>query len=245
MRPEVSPPPSSEELRQFVAQHLVSFKVPEHLSIMDQCPVVAQLFLVTVKDSLGLSSTSSVTVNVVQILSGISITPANVTLAKGATQQFSAAAVDQFGQAMATQPSFSCQVSGGGTISNSGLYTAPNSTGNVQVKVSANGKNATADVTVTTIPAAPSNLTAQASLQNGNAQVKLQWNNNSNNQTGVIVQRSSDGGATWTTIATLTGTPNNYTDTTAGRGTTYKYRVAAYNVLGNSPDSNVATVATP
>jgi hypothetical protein len=102
-----------------------------------------------------------------------------------------------------------------------------------------------ANVTVTTVPAAPSNLTAKAGLQNGNAQVQLQWNNNSNNQTGFAVQRSSDGGATWTTIVMLSGNPNNYTDTTVARGTNYTYRVYAYNILGNSPFSNPATVTTP
>jgi hypothetical protein len=203
-------------------------------------------FTVTISDSVGQSNTSSVTVSVVQTLTGISVTPANVTLAEQATQQFAPTAVDQFGQAMASQPSFSWQVNGGGgTITSSGLYTAPSSTGNFQVKVSGGGKNGQANVNVTTIPAAPSKLTAQASLQNGSAQVKLQWNNNSNNQTGVVVERSADGGTTWTPIVALTGNPTSYSDTTVGRGTTYAYRVHAYNALGNSGYSNVATVTTP
>ncbi len=97
---------------------------------------------------------------------------------------------------------------------------------------------------MTTVPAAPSNLTAQASLQNGSAQVKLQWNNTSNNQTGFYVERSADGGKTWTLIATLTGNANNYIDTTAARGTTYEYEVCAFNALGDSPFSNLVTVTT-
>jgi hypothetical protein len=202
-------------------------------------------FPVTVTNTSGLSRSSSVNVTVAQTVANLSITPGNVTLAEGATQQFTAAALDQFGNAMASQPTFTWQVNGGGTISSTGLYTAPSNTGNFQVKVSANGQNAQANVTVTTIPAAPSNLTAKASLQNGSAQVQLQWNNNSNNQSGFAVQRSSDGGATWTTIVMLPGNPNNYTDTSVGRGTTYIYRVYAYNPLGNSPFSNPATLTTP
>jgi hypothetical protein len=204
-------------------------------------------FTVTVQDALGLSATSNVTVNVAQTASSLKVTPGNVTLANGATQQFTAVALDQFGNALAVQPAFTWQVNGGGgTISSAGLYTAPASgTGNFQVKVSAGGQNAQANVTVTTAPAAPSNLNAKANLQNGSAQVQLQWNNNSNNQTGFVIQRSSDGGNTWTTIATLTGNPNNYTDTSVGFSTTYSYRVYAYNPIGNSPDSNVATVTTP
>ena len=107
-------------------------------------------FTATVQDSLGLVTTSSVTVTVTQTLTSLSVTPANVTLAEGATQQFTATALDQFGQAMASQPNFTWQVNGGGTISSTGLYTAPASrrTGLEQVRVSADGKNAQADVTV-------------------------------------------------------------------------------------------------
>jgi hypothetical protein len=200
-------------------------------------------FTVTVTNTSGLSQSSSVNVTVAQTVTNLSITPGNVTLAEGATQQFTAAALDQFGNSFAATVTW--QVSGGGTVNNTGLYTAPSSTGNFQVKVSANGKNAQANVTVTTVPAAPSNLTAKASLQNGNAQVQLQWNNNSNNQNGIAVQRSSDGGTTWTTIVMLSGNSNNYTDTTVARGSTYTYRVYAYNPLGSSPYSNPAPVTTP
>ena len=200
-------------------------------------------FLVTLADPGGLTATSTVTVTVVQTLTTLSITPGNVTLANGAKQQFTAAARDQFGKAMASQPAFTWQVSGGGTISGTGLYTAPTSgTGNFQVNVSANGQNAQANVTVTTIPAALSKLTAKA--KKGSAQVQLQWTSNSTNQSGFVVQRSSDGGVTWTTIAQLTGNPNTYTDTTARPKTTYTYRVCAYNALGDSPFSNLATVTT-
>ena len=200
-------------------------------------------FLVTLADSGGLTATSTVTATVVQTLTTLSITPGNVTLANGATQQFTASALDQFGKAMASQPALTWQVSGGGTISGTGLYTAPTSgAGNFQVNVSANGQNAQANVTVATIPAAPSRLTAKA--KKGSAQVQLQWTSNSTNQSGFVVQRSSDGGVTWTTIVVLTGNPNTYTDTTALPKTTYTYRVYAYNALGNSPFSNLATVTT-
>jgi hypothetical protein len=102
-----------------------------------------------VQDALGLSATSTATVSVVQTLTQLSVTPASVTLATGAKQQFTATALDQFGIALASQPAFTWQVSGGGTISSSGLYTAPSKTGNYQVKVSAGGKTAQANVTVT------------------------------------------------------------------------------------------------
>jgi hypothetical protein len=203
-------------------------------------------FTVTVQDALGLSMTSSVTEIVAQTLTSLSITPGNLTVAKGATQQFTAVALDQFGTALATQPTFTWQVnSNGGTLSNSGLYTAPNTTGTFQVKASAGGKSAQANVTVATAPAAPTSLTATASVKSGNVQVQLQWKNASNNQTGFVIQRSSDNGVTWTTVAQPAGNLTTYTDTTASGTTTYLYRIYAYNAIGTSGYSNVATVTTP
>jgi len=107
-------------------------------------------FQVTLTGPYNLTVVSSVTVTVVQTVSSLGVTPANVTLADGATQQFTATALDQFGQALAAQPTFTWQVSrGGGTISGTGLYTAPRKgTGTFQVTVSAGGLNAQANVTV-------------------------------------------------------------------------------------------------
>ena len=76
-------------------------------------------------------------------------TSGNLTVANGASEQFTAMALDQFGQALVVQPAFTWQVNGG-TISGTGLFTAPKSgTGKYQVKVSADGLNAQANVTVT------------------------------------------------------------------------------------------------
>ncbi len=110
-------------------------------------------FQVTITDPSGLTAVSNVTVTVVQTVSSISITPGNyVTVADGAKQQFTAVALDQFGQALAAQPTFTWQVSSssGGTISSSGLYTAPKKgKGAFQVEVSADGLTAAFNVTVT------------------------------------------------------------------------------------------------
>jgi hypothetical protein len=84
-------------------------------------------FLATVTDGGGLTVTSSVNVTVGQTLTHVAVTPAQVTLANSARQQFTAIALDQFEQPMAHQPtSFSWSiVSGHGSINRSGLYTAP------------------------------------------------------------------------------------------------------------------------
>jgi len=107
-------------------------------------------FQATITDQWGLTAVSSVTVTVVQTVTSLSVTPGTVTLADRATQQFTAIALDQFGQAMA--PTFTWQVvsSGGGTVSSTGLYKAPKTgTGNFEVEVSADGLTALAYVTVT------------------------------------------------------------------------------------------------
>ncbi len=94
-------------------------------------------FLVTIFDG-DLSTTSSVTTSVTQKVTSVTVSPANVTVSNGQTQQFSATALDQFGKTMATQPpvTWSLQSSGAvsGTISTTGLYTAPAS-GAAQDKV--------------------------------------------------------------------------------------------------------------
>ncbi len=63
-----------------------------------------------------------------------------MTVADGAKQQFTAVALDQFGQTMVVQPTFTWKVSSssGGTISSTGLYTAPKKgTGTFEAEVSA------------------------------------------------------------------------------------------------------------
>jgi Calpain family cysteine protease/PKD domain len=203
-------------------------------------------FTVAVKDALGLSASSSVTVSVVQTPSGLSITPAKVTVGPGSTTVFSAAAVDQFHNPMPTQPSFTWQVTGGTLSSTTGssvTFTA-GGVGNGTVKVSNGNLSAQASITVTTPPAAPTNL--QASIQSG--QIKLQWTLNSNNQTGFVVQYlpCCIPNPQWTTLATVASTGNNYTFTPpANLGPTVQYQVYETNALGNSPPSNVVTVTTP
>jgi hypothetical protein len=98
---------------------------------------------------------------------------------------------------------------------------------------------------------APTNLTA--ALQNNPAtpgipQIGLSWQDNASNESGFLVERSTNGGA-FTLIATApahsgTGT-TTWPDTTAVPGNTYSYRVAAVNVAGQTGYSNTATIAVP
>lgn len=105
-------------------------------------------FTVTVKDTAGLTATSSVNVTVNQTLSSIAVSPASASVAVKATQQYAATARDQFGNAISTQPSFTWSTSGG-TISSSGLFTASTVGGPYTVTASSGGKSGTANVSVT------------------------------------------------------------------------------------------------
>jgi len=101
---------------------------------------------------------------------------------------------------------------------------------------------------VSTIPNAPSGLSAQAesALSGGNPvyRVNLNWVDNSDNETGFTVYRSTDG-TNFSSIGTLTPNADFYSDTTVASGTTYYYRVKANNSgAGDSSYSNTAQVTT-
>jgi predicted phage tail protein len=87
-------------------------------------------------------------------------------------------------------------------------------------------------------PAAPTNLTA--ALVGNSSQVNLTWKDNSNNETGFPVERSTDG-STFTLIATTTANTAKYRDSNAVKNRRYYYRVRAMNNVGLSVYSNVVT----
>ena len=111
---------------------------------------------VTVVDSQGGQAvTSYVNVIVEQTLTSISVSPGSATLLPNGQQQFTATALDQFGTAMAPQPSFTWSTASGatnvGTISASGLLTAGTSqvTGPVTATVAGIGGNSTVTISNT------------------------------------------------------------------------------------------------
>jgi autotransporter-associated beta strand protein len=103
-------------------------------------------FQVTIADPYGLSTTSTVNVQVNQLLLGITVSPSVATLAAGATQQFTAVADDQFGNPWTPPPTFLWSVGGGGDIDSNGLYTPPYAGGTATVFASSGGAPGTASV---------------------------------------------------------------------------------------------------
>jgi hypothetical protein len=110
----------------------------------------AYTFRVTLTDAGGLTATGNVTVTVAPTLTRIFPSPVSMTVAPGGSSSFSATAADQFGAALAQQPTFTwLLLSGPGSITGAGLYTAPNQLGvTATVQVTAGGVSAQATATV-------------------------------------------------------------------------------------------------
>ncbi|WP_238388806.1 fibronectin type III domain-containing protein [Roseimaritima ulvae] len=87
---------------------------------------------------------------------------------------------------------------------------------------------------------APSGITVSAI---SNTIVQVQWTDNSNNETGFRVEASTDGGTTFTTVAT-TGINENLVDVTdLTPGEVYQFRVFATNGI-DSPASGTSSLTT-
>lgn len=93
-----------------------------------------------------------------------------------------------------------------------------------------------------TPPAAPSNLSANAVSK---SQINLTWTDNSNNETGFKVERCTGSiCSNFKQIATVGANVKTYRNTYLNRNSAYRYRVRAYNKVGNSAYSNAATAKT-
>ena len=94
-----------------------------------------------------------------------------------------------------------------------------------------------------TAPKAPSDLTV--ALTN-DGKVLLTWKDNANNETGFKIERKVKNGQ-YKEIAILPTDTNKaeYTDSSVVPGTTYFYRVYAYNKNGNSTPSNEVSITIP
>jgi hypothetical protein len=91
-----------------------------------------------------------------------------------------------------------------------------------------------------TTVAAPTSLSATAA---SSSQINLSWTDNATNATGYSVERSMDG-ATWGQVASLGATNTAYSDTGLTSGSSYYYRVRAFDGTIASSYSNQASATT-
>jgi len=101
------------------------------------------------------AATVTVTAPATPVLTTITVAPATASVQTGGTQPFSATGLDQSGQPLSPQPTFTWSVSGGGTISTTGSFTAGSTAGGPFTVTATSGTvSGTATVTVTA-PATP------------------------------------------------------------------------------------------
>ncbi len=204
---------------------------------------------VTIADASGLAVTSSVGVTVNQTLASITLSPLNTTIAAGATQQYTATAIDQFANAFVTPPAFAwARTAGTGTLDSNGLYTATGGAGNATVQVTSGSISTSTGITV-------SNSAPTISVPAGSTPATI-----TGTQTLLsVLGADSDGGGeaaltyTWAT----TGIPpaavvfsDNGTNTaksttaTFGKAGFYSFQVTVTDAGGLTVTSNVAVTVT-
>ncbi len=87
-------------------------------------------------------------------------------------------------------------------------------------------------------------LVASPQLAAAAPSLSLSWTDNSNNESGFRIERSS-AGASFTQIATVAANVTTYLDAGLANSTEYSYRVCAYNSAGNSAFTSTVSATTP
>jgi len=104
---------------------------------------------------------------------------------------------------------------------------------------SAKSNVATITTPAATLPTEPSS--PQGSISSPRS-ILIQWADNSTNESGFIIERSTSPTSGFTQIGTVGSNVTTFTDATITQGSSYYYRVKAYNPLGSSMYSPVTAV---
>ena len=148
-------------------------------------------------------------------------------------------------RAVGNNPFILFKVVGANVISYVDTNLSPGTTYTYRVRANrgstASDPSNTASITTPpTPPAAPTNLTATAA---GQSEIDLSWTDTSANEDGFHIERSADG-ISFTPVGSRAANQNTYADTGLTPGTTYFYRVRAFNAGGESTNSNIAQATT-
>ncbi len=77
------------------------------------------------------------------------------------------------------------------------------------------------------------------------ADITLSWTDNSNNESGFLIQRKTGTSGTFAQIATVGTNVRSYVDSGLAAATTFCYRVRAFNSAGNSAFTPEGCKTTP
>lgn len=207
----------------------------------------AYVFAVAIRDVNGNTITSSVSLTVAQTPTKLTVSPPSVSMGTNSIKQFSAKVTDQFGAAIPSPAVTWSVVSGSGSVSSSGLYTASAITGKAAVRATLAGKTATATVNV--FAWSPYNLTARRASA---STVAVNFKDSTTIETGFqlqIGQRQSNGSILWTTLyaiaaASGSGSTVNFTVPESLPGGPWYFRVRAVSGTALSNWSNSALVGS-
>lgn len=89
-------------------------------------------------------------------------------------------------------------------------------------------------------PIAPSNFVATPI---SSTRIDLSWTDNSSDETGFEIQRSTDG-STWSALTTTAADAVSYSNTSLANGTLYYYRIRANGLFGNSSWQTASATTT-
>src|SRR5207247_352419 len=129
------------------------------------------------------------------------------------------------------------------TYSDTGLAHTTTYTYRVSAINSVGTGSPSATSSATTFAVAPSPPSAPTAAAVSSSQINLSWtapaDNGGSAITGYKIERSTDGGSTWSTLVANTGiSGTTYSDIGLTHGATYTYRVSAINSIGTGSPSD-------
>src|SRR5437867_3545495 len=135
------------------------------------------------------------------------------------------------------------------TYSDTGLTHTTTYTYRVSAINSVGTSSPSSTTSATTLAVAPSPPTGLAATTVSSSQINLSWtapaDNGGSAITGYKIERSTDGGSTWSTLVANTGiSGTTYSDIGLTHGTTYTYRVSTMNSIGTGSPSSTASATT-
>ena len=172
------------------------------------------------------SASATVAVSTTTVVS-VTISPTSASMLTGGTQQFSATVSGSNNTAVTWSAT-------GGTVSASGLFTAPSTAGTYTITATSTANTPSSDSS-TVIVSAPTQHT-----------VTLTWTASTSTVSGYNVYRSTVSGSPYTRINAILDAATNYVDNTVLPGQTYYYVTTAVGTSGvESAYSNQITTAVP